>query len=293
MKFKLRLLLSLLLFICALANSIPVVAGGQVPVDSITSVGTSVAYWDILLSILCLMILVPFVYIAYLKKRIIPDNRITYSYKGGYDAKNIIEFVKDIELVLGKRFSKFKKAIEQYNKDSEEDLSIHAEVIDSVLFCIKLNGKKRLTVFWNFSDTFLKYIILLLPILGVSIVLISYLYFGLTGFVWSLSSCIFILPISLIIFSYFLQFSKYIFKKRGKAVPALNIAFFAMEALINWNVERTLNKKTGEYYYYTTVHEYNNEVNSDAHLRGDSIITSSSIYGNLKEHSMGEKYIQS
>jgi hypothetical protein len=146
-----------------------------------------------------------------------------------------------------------------------------------------------LTVFWDTSDTFLKVIILFLPIIVISIILISNIYFGLSGLVLSFVPMIIILPLILVIFSYFLQFSLYIIRKRGKILPALSLAIFSVDALIDRKVVRSFDKITKEYFYYTEVHKYNNLVNVDSHLRGDYIQTSSSIYGNLNELTLGEK----
>ena len=276
--------------ILVLYDTFPDVANSTGHIQSISSAIGFVSYWDILLYIFCLLLIVPVFYLGYLKNHTIPDKKKAYHFKGAYNARYIIKYVEELEQVLSKRFSKFKKLIEQCDKDSPDDIRKHAEVIDSIIFCIKLNGQRRLTIFWNYSDFFLKVIILLLPVVVVSVVLISHNYFGLTGLVLSLILMLFILPITLTIFTYFLQFFQYIQRKRGETVPALSLAFFALEALNNRNVSRAFNKKTGEYFYYTTVHEYNNSVNADSHPRGDSVLTSSSIYGYLKEQAISENY---
>jgi len=261
----------------------------QEQVDAISLISQYASYWDILLCIFCLLLVIPFVYIGYLKNHALSDTKKSYHFKGEYNAKQIIEYVEELEILFGKRFTKFKKSIEQYDKDSAGDLEKHAEVIDSILICIKLNGRKRLAAFWDTSDTFLKVLILLLPMIGVFVVLISHLYFGFSGFVLSLIPTIFILPIMLSLFSYFLQFSQYLFRKRGKAIPALSLALFAVDALIDTKVVRSFDKNTSEYFYFTEVHKYNNIVNADSHMRGDYVQTSSSFYGNLKELAIGEK----
>jgi hypothetical protein len=284
MKNRLVLLLVLTIFTIG-------VFGSSVPenVNSILSIKDTVSYWIVLLYILCLLIVIPFVYIGYLKNYTISDKKMPYHFKGDYNAKHIIAYVAELETLFGKRFLKFKKSIEQFDMDSAGNLSKHAEVIDSIILCIKLNGRKRLTVFWDFSDTFLKVIILLLPIIGVAVVLISNIYYELVGLILSLVSMIFLLPIILIMFSYFLQFTQYINRKRGKTLPALSLAFFAMEALLNRNVARSFSNRTGDYFYYTTIHNYNNLVNAKSGFSDVYVRSSSSIYGNLEEQSLGEE----
>ena len=131
--------------------------------------------------------------------------------------------------------------------------------------------------------------ILLLPLIGAIVVLISHIYFGLGGLVMSLVPMIFIMPVILIIFSYFLKFSQKIFRKRGKPFPALSLAFLAVEALINTHIARSFDNKTGDHFYYTKIHENNNEVNSKSGFSKVYVQTSSDIYGNLKEQAIGEK----
>ena len=288
MTIRLKLLFALSFFTSyVLGGSIQDMAYSSEHIQSISSANGFVSYWDILLYILYLLLVVPFIYLGYLNNHKLPANKKPYHFKGEYNAKHIIEYVEGLEVLFGKSFLKFKQLIEEYDKDSEGDLREHAEVMDSIILCIKLNGRKRLTVFWDYSDTFLKAIILLLPVIGVAVVVISHKYFGLSGLVMGLIPMIFIMPIMLTIFSYFLQFSKYIIRKRGKTVPALNLAFFAMEALINRNIKRSYDKITRDYYYHTIIHKYNNEVNANSGFSGVHVRTSSSIYGNLKELTVG------
>jgi hypothetical protein len=271
------------------ADSISIIPGTLENLDSISSIKDMVPYWDVMLYIVCLLILVPFVYIGYLKNHTIPNKQMPFHFKGEFNARNIIEHVEELEIIFGKKFPTFKKSIEQFDHDSEFDIKKHAEVINSILICIKLNGRKRLTVFWDFSDTILKVMILLLPLIGAIVILISHIYFGLGGLVLSLIPMIFIMPVMLIIFSYFLKFSQKFFRKRGKPNPALSLAYLAMEALINTTITRSFDNKTGDYFYYTKIHENNNEVNSNSGFSKVYVQTSSDMYGNLKEQSKGEK----
>lgn len=257
--------------------------------ESFSSIKNMVSYWDVMLYITCLFILVPFVYIGYLKNHTIPNKQLPYHFGGEYNARDIIEHVEELEILFGKKFLKFKKSIKQFDNDSECDIKKHAEVINSVLLCIKLNGRKRVAVFWNFSDTILKVMILILPLIGAIVVLISHIYFGLGGLVMSLIPMIFIIPVILIIFSYFLKFSQNIFRKSGKPFPALSLAFLAVEALINTNIARSFDNKTGDYFYYTKIHKYNNEVNAKSGFSKVYVQTSSDIYSNLEELAIGEK----
>ena len=289
MKNRLLLLFALFFFtVCVYGDSIPVISGALENVHSISSVKDFVSYWEILLFVFSLLMVVPFVYIGYLKHHRIPEEKLPYHFKGEYTAKDIIAYIEGLEILFGKRFLRFRKSLEQYDKDSAGDLSKHAEVIDSIIFCIQLNGRRRWTVFWDASDTFLKVIILLFPIIGVFVIIISDIYFDVAGLLLSWIPVIISMPVMLIIFSWFLQFSQYIIKRRGKSVPALSLAFFAVEALINSHVERSFDHKTGNYFYYTTIHQYNNLVNARFGFSSVSVPTSSSIYGNLMEQAISD-----
>jgi hypothetical protein len=250
------------------------------------------SYWDIILGILLLFIFIPFVYIGYLTSIKIPEKNELYHFPGEYNANNgneIIDYVEKLENLFGKRFSNFKNLLAQFEQDPAEDKRMHVEVIESVIFCIKLNGQKRLNVFWNLSDRFFKVLILMLPIVGIFIVTISEIYFDLTGLVFSIIATIFSLPFVLIIFSSFLKLSQYIFRKRGNTLPALSIAYFALDALINSNVSRAYDKKTGTYFYYTTIQKYNNLANEKLGFSNVYIRSSSSILGDLRLLALGER----
>jgi hypothetical protein len=250
------------------------------------------SYWDIIQCILVLFILIPFIYIGYLKRLQIPEENELYHFPGEYDANKaneIIDYVEKLENLFGKRFSNFKKLLVKLEKDPREDKRMFVEAIESIIFCIKLNGQKRWNVFWNVSDSFLKAMILMLPITGIIIVIISDVYFGLTGLVFSIIATIFCLPIILIIFSSFLKMSQYIYRKRGTSLPALSLAYFALDALINSHVSRTYDKNTGTHYYYTTIHKYNDLVNENFKFSSYHILTSEEILGDLSKQALGEK----
>ena len=250
------------------------------------------SYWDIIISILMLFILIPFIYIGYLKKLKIPARNELYHFSGVYNANNaneIIDYVEKLENLFGKRFSNFKNLLAKIEKYPAEDKRMFVEAIESILFCIKLNGEKRWNVFWNLSDNFLKVLILMLPVTGIIIVIISETYFDITGLVFSMIATVFSIPLLLIIFSSFLKISQYIFRKRKNSLPALSIAYFALDALINSQVSRTYDKKTGTYYYYTTIHKNNHLVNIDLKFSGYHIPTSSEILGDLSRQALGEK----
>lgn len=250
------------------------------------------SYWDIILGILFLFIMFPFIYIGYLKRLKIPEKNKLYHFDREYNANKtneIVEYIEKLEILFRKRFSNFKNLLAQFEKDPAEDKRMHVEVIESIIFCIKLNGQKRWNVFWNLSDSFLKVMILMLPITGVIIVVISEIYFDFTGLVFSIIATTFSLPFILIIFSYFLKLSQYIFRKRGNTLPALSIAYFALDSLINFNVSRAYDKKTETYFYYTTIQKYNNLVNTKFGFGSVYIRSSSSILGDLREQALGEK----
>ena len=86
-----------------------------------------------------------------------------------------------------------------------------------------------------------------------------------------------------------MKISQNILRRSGKPLPALSLAFIAVEALINTHVARSFDKGSGAYYYYTRIHKYNNEVNAEIGLSKVYVRTSSDIYGSLKELTIGEK----
>jgi len=250
------------------------------------------SYWDIILGILSLFILIPFVYIGYLKRLRIPEKNEIYYFPGEYnanEANDIIKYIEKLEISFGKRFSNFKNLLVKFEKDPAEDKRMYVETVESILFCIQLNGQKRWKVFWNVSDNFLKALIFMLPIIGVIIVIISEIYFDFTGLVFCIIATIFSLPFILIIFSSFLKISQNIFRKKGTSLPALSLANFALDALINSHVSRAYDKKTGNYYYYTTIHKYNDLVNADFKFSSYHIPTSGEILGDLSKQALGEK----
>lgn len=258
-------------------------------IDLVSSIKDLLSYWDFLLFIASLLIVVPFVYIGYLKNHTMPDKKLPYHFGGEYTARDIIKHIEDLEVTLGKKFSKFKKLIELFDKDTEGDVRRHSEIINSALLCIKLNGRKRLVAFWDLSDAMLKVIILLLPLVIATIVFISYIYYGLVGFILSLIPILFITHGILIVFSYFLKISQNLFRKKGKPFPALSLAFLAVEALINSHVSRSYDSTTKNHYYFTMIHKYNNEVNAKSGFSKVHVLTSSEIYGSMEELTIGEK----
>lgn len=250
------------------------------------------SYWDIMVVILVFFVLTPFIYIGYLTRRKVSEKMILYHYEGEYDANranDLISYIEKLEAFFGKKFSDFKNLLLLFEKDPTEDKRMHTEIIESIIFCIKLNGRKRWNVFWNLADSVLKVMILMLPITGAIIVILSEIYFDFTGLVFSLIATILSLPIILIILLAFLKMSEQILRKRGISLPALSLAYFALDALMNSNVSRTYDKKTNSYYYYTTMHKYNNLVNSEFGFSNNYIRSSSSLLSNLKELALGDK----
>lgn len=249
------------------------------------------SYWDIIQGVLVLFVLVPFIYIGYLKRLQISEKNQLYHFPGEYDANKsdeIIAYVEKLETLFGRSFSNFKNLLVKFEKNPAEDKRMYVEAIDSIIFCIKLNGQRRWNVFWSVSDNFLKIMICMLPIIGVIIVTISDIYFGFVGFVFSIIATIFSLPFILILFSSFLKMFLYIFRKRGAIIPALSLAYFALDALINSHVSRAYDEKTGTYYYYSTIHKYNNLVNEYFKFSNYHILTSSEILGDLDKQALSD-----
>jgi ABC-type multidrug transport system fused ATPase/permease subunit len=262
----------------------------SISIDSVSTIIGIVSYWDILLYIACMLIVVPFIYIGYLKIHIVTEEQLPFHFGGEYTAKDIIKHVEGLEKAFGKKFSKFKRLMELLDKNPEGDLRKHSEIINSALLCIKFNGRKRLAVFWESSDTMLKVIILLLPLIVVTIVFISNIYYGLGGVIMSLVPMVFIVPVILTTFSNFLRISQNIFRKKGNPLPALSLANLATDALINTHIVRSFDKESKEHFYYTRIHKYNNEANAEVGFLSKVYVrTSSEIYGSMQELTIGEK----
>ena len=268
-----RLLTFLILVFCSICVfALPTESLNTVSkVNSDILVSGSDLYWAILLNTLYIFIAMPFVFIAYLGIIQIPNSLEIYLFKGDYNAENIIKYIENFENRFGKKYANFKKSIEKCGKDSGVEIENYSEAIDNNLFCIKLNGRKRLQVFWDCSDWFLKTFLLSLPIIGIILVAISHLYFNLTGLILSMVSLLIIIPVYLIFLSSMLSFFSYIFRLFHRDQPALSVAKFALESIINFNVKRAFDNKKREYFYYSTIHMYNNEVNADAFQRRDYV----------------------
>jgi hypothetical protein len=246
-------------------------------------------YWAILLNTLYVFIVIPFVFIAYQGIKQIPNELEIYLFRGDYNAENIIKYIESFENRFGKKYTNFKKSIEKCSKDSGVEIENHSETIDNNLFCIKLNGRKRLQVFWDCSDWFLKTFLLSLPIIGIILIVISYHYFNLTGLILSMVSLLIIIPLYLIFISSMLSFFRYIFRILHREQPALSITKFALESIINFNVKRAFDNKKREYFYYSTIHMYNNEVNANAFQRKDYIDPNPfTINGVIDDYSLQE-----
>ena len=256
--------------------------------ESVSTLKDLVSYSDILLYIACMLIVVPFAYIGYLRIHIVPEEHLPFHFGGEYAAKDIIKHVEGLETTFAKKFPKFKRLVELFDKDTEGDLRKHSEIINSVLLCIKFNGRRRLVVFWNSSDIMLKFIIFLLPLVIATIVFTSNIYYGLGGLIMSLVPMVFIVPLILTIFSNFLRISQNIHRRRGNPIPALSLASLALEALINFNIARSFDNETGDHYYYTIIHKYNNDVNGKFGFSNVHVKTSSEIYGSMKELAIGK-----
>ena len=77
--------------------------------DSVSSIKDIASYWDILLIFACVLIVVPFIYIGYLKNRTIPNKQLAYHFGGEYTARDILKHLEELEVTFGKKFSKFKR----------------------------------------------------------------------------------------------------------------------------------------------------------------------------------------
>lgn len=248
----------------------------------------AVAYWDILKVILGFYTVSPFVYIIYL--RLHSKKNDLYHFKGEYIATDIVNYIEKMEVAFDKKYPNFKTSIKECEINSEDGLYDYSEAINNNLFCIKLNGRKRFRAFWDCSDKYLKIIILSIPIVGIALVVISNLYFGITGLVLSLIALLIAIPIYFTLLSWCLKFFRFLFKVLHLDVPAISASYFSLESIINRNAERAFDSQKGEYFYYSTIHKYNNLVNDEAFQRGHTINANPyTINGILDDYEINKK----
>ncbi|MCW3789289.1 hypothetical protein [Plebeiibacterium sediminum] len=231
MRIKLQLLTILSLFsIFAYGSAAPEVSHYFGQIQLITDLKSTLSYTEFLSYLGCILVVVPFIYLAYLVNINTPDHFKLYYYNDNYNAKSIINYIEKLEAIFNKSFPIFKQSIEECNQVSKGHLRLYSEAINSNIFCIKMNGRKRFNVFWEFADPFLKSMILLLPIISLCIVVITYIYWGIGVLVISLIFQIFLIPLVLVFFYYLLQIFQFVINKTGKELPALKISLFALEA---------------------------------------------------------------
>lgn len=249
----------------------------------------TLSYWDILLYLAGMFLVVFVAYIIYLTKYVISNDLQPYYFNKPYTVAGIVAYLEELESHVGKKFPLLKSFIMHLEKNPTNSIRKHAEIIDSILLCIKFNGRSRWHLFWYFADPMLKIMILSLPLIAAMVILLSYIYFGLAGLLLSFLPVIVMIPVIIISFSGFLSLVRYIFRKNENYSPAFNLAFIALEALINTHVSRSRNKKTGEHFYYTEIHKYNSIVNAQFAFSDIYLPTSSDLYGDLNSMTIGEK----
>ncbi|MCT4591632.1 MAG: hypothetical protein N4A71_27670 [Carboxylicivirga sp.] len=224
-------------------------------------------YWAILLNTMYVFIALPFIFIVYLRLHPMPDHLEIYHLRGEYNAESIIKYIENFEDKFAKKFPNFKQTIKNCGKEAGDEFDNYSEAINNNLFCIKLNGRKRMQVFRDCSNWFLKALVLSLPITGIILLVLSYLFFNLTGLMLSLVPLVLLIPIYLTLLSSILSIFKYLFRITGKEIPVISVAQFALQSITNFNVKRAFDNKKKEYFYYSTIHMYNNDVNADAFKR--------------------------
>ena len=65
--------------------------------NSISLTNISMSYWDIMLYVSSLLVVVSFIYLVYINSITIPDEHNIYIFSGEYNAKNIIKYIEKLE----------------------------------------------------------------------------------------------------------------------------------------------------------------------------------------------------
>lgn len=197
------------------------------------------------------IIILPFAYVSFAKKRKISDSFSHLYFEGEYSIENIIGQLERLSKVNGKNYDNYILKLEKYRGYSLKQIEKYSTSINRALFCFMLNDRDRFNFFKEVTDWFLNIIfiwfissIILLPLfftflidfpLAVSI-FYSVFAFGAIFYLFSL------FPIIIEIF----LFSE---RKNNGNTKGLSIAFLAVNLILMKNIKKQYNKITGKYYY--------------------------------------------
>ncbi|MBN2611513.1 MAG: TPM domain-containing protein [Bacteroidales bacterium] len=203
--------------------------------------------------LLIFTILLPIVYLIYLRIRKVPDKYVHYFSTGEYNSKNLINQIEKIEMVYNTSYPNFKSEVLKYEHVSHRNLLKYESRIDNKLFCVLLNGRKRLKAFAETIDPFLTFIIFYLFILSILIFILLLSNFGLLISVVSLIVTSFIIFGLLSFLISFLQIQQFMLRKNAAYYGGVSLALFALNCLFKKNIGRKYNSTTDSYTYYPII----------------------------------------
>jgi uncharacterized membrane protein YgcG len=209
----------------------------------------------ILLSFLGLMglaIALIIIYFIYVCHRKVSSKYKAYYYEGKPNKENLLNYVEELERAFSKKYPKLKRFISKYIRN-KRFLKKYLPKIEDRFFCIKMDGRNRHKVFWEFSDIFLKIIFIFMILIGIILFIISVMsmsvilavIIGIVYFFFCRVFLSFLSAVALIILD--------VRQMKGKRVAGISITAFALEALLKKNVERIYSDDNGRWYYYPVV----------------------------------------
>jgi uncharacterized protein len=204
----------------------------------------------VLISLLLITLILPFLYLFYLRKRRVSDELSPYYIQGQYNAENVVAQVERIEKAFDKKYPKLKKQIRKYESASRNKLIKYAHRIDQTLFCHLLNGRERGRLFWQMADPFLKGIIVYLVILLVGVSVSVLIENGVLGLLLGLfvSSLVFYALMSFL--QSFIEMQQYVLRRNAKYLGGTSVALFALNTVLKKNIDRRFDHATQSYVYY-------------------------------------------
>ncbi len=196
------------------------------------------------------ILLLPFIYIKYLKRKKVPEKYSYYYIHGAYNKENLMAQIKNMEKALNQTFPKFKRLIEHYDYISKGNIIKYVSQIDSYMFCYLLNGRDRGKVFWELADPFLKFMGIYFISVGGIISLISLQHEGIFAFIFTM--IVFVIAF-FVLFSFLgpiIEISQYSLRKNEQNVSGISLAVFCLNTQFKRNIKKSYDSTSNSYHYY-------------------------------------------
>ena len=204
---------------------------------------------ELIYALILILLLLPPVYLIYLKNRRVSDKYSHFYVKEGYDVKNLIEQVELMEERFNKKYSKFKKLIKRYDSITKGNLFKYSDKIDNQMFCYLLNGRNRYKLFWEMIDPFFLSISGFLISLAIIANIIVYIYHGWLGLFIGLIATSLIVYALISFLNSFVEMEQFALRKNKKYLGGVSVSLFAINALLKKNIKTTYNSTTNTYTY--------------------------------------------